>query len=161
MKVVHFSEDQPRVPAGTEKGGQWTSADKMMSEFYKISYPHPFDRTQRLIGNVGVGLAKHEGNVLLQFITSYEKKNAGQASSALNKVLELADRNMVTMKLDVHPLTNAGAREGKNLGRKALHDWYARRGFKGGDSMTRKPAGTKTFGDLLSGLTVAPKVKKP
>jgi len=140
----------PRKPKGSPQGGEFAPADAMLDEFYKTSFAHPFDRRQRLLGNVGVGLDKHEGNVLLQFIASYEKKNAGQATAALNRVAALADKHGVTLKLDVKPIPNAGAREGKNLNKKQLHDWYARHGFKGGDYMTRTPS---------SGLTVPPKFK--
>jgi hypothetical protein len=151
VKVITFDESKhPRHPAGTPQGGEFAPADAMLDEFYKKSFAHPFDHRQRLLGNVGVGLAKHEGNVLFQFITSYEKKNAGQASSALKWVTALADKHKVTMKLDVKPIPNAGAREGKNLNKKQLHDWYARSGFKGGEYMTRTPS---------SGLSVPPKFK--
>lgn len=122
----------PRRPKGSgDKSGEFINAVHTMSQ------PHPFDRRQRMIGDVGVevvpGYTKE--SVYLQHIRNYGERGKGKASGVLSRLVKAADKVGVTLELTVEPT----ASRTKGLSAMSLKSWYERHGFKGGDMGMYRP----------------------
>jgi len=127
----------PRKPKGSgSKGGEF------IRSVVELSQQHPFDRRQRLIGEVGVEVVPgySPDSVYLQHIRNYGERGKGGASRVLKLLGKEADRIGVRLELSVEPT----ASRRKGLSAVSLKSWYERHGFKSSDvGMTRKPKGAK------------------
>ena len=115
---------------------------KFFKDFRSGTVPHPWHPRMAIWNeSVGIELSAFAGHAHLSSIISFMHKNVGEASRALKWLCALANKHGVTIDLDVKPLKNAGAAQGKNLNKAQLIAWYKRNGFvsKGGDSMERLP----------------------
>ena len=126
-----YNPDQPRVPAGSAKGGEWARTDAFMDEWVKGTYEHPFDPRQRLRGNVGVEMSPWRGmdQVHISSIISYGSKGKGEGTGVLKEIVKLAEKHHVALDLTAKPIPNAGAK-GKSLTKSQLVSWYKGAGFK-------------------------------
>lgn len=125
-----------------EKQKRASALDAFLKEFDAATTPHPWHgRMSIWQDSVGIELSKWQGMIHISSIMSFAKKNDGNASKALKWLCELADKHSVKMDLEVSPVKNAGAREGKSLNKTELKSWYKRNDFKpvGGDHMLREP----------------------
>jgi hypothetical protein len=94
------------------------------------------------IGGTQVVLrALYPKTVLLASITTYGTRGIGQASQALRRVTERADKFGVEIVLSVIP------QDGGSLDADSLQAWYGRHGFvedaPGSATMTRYPTGNR------------------
>ncbi len=131
-----------RHPAGTSKGGEFAEKGaEFIGAVKKMSQQHPFDRRQRLIGEIGVEVVPGytKDSVYLQHIRNYGDRGHGSASGVLKRLTSEADRLGVRLELSVEPT----ASRTKGLSAKSLKSWYERHGFKGGDMGMYRPPRTK------------------
>ena len=120
-----------------------------MNAFFKelrgLGFSNPFLPSETVIMREGgdkesgaaVDVMPWYGRLHLSSIRSL-KRGEGNASYALNKVIELADKNNLTIELDPKPFKTGI--EGKDFTLKQLKAWYKRHGFKEeGARMVREP----------------------
>lgn len=125
-----------------EKQKRASALDAFLKDFDAGTEVHPwYSRMSIWKDSVGIELRKWQGMIHISNIMSFAKKNDGNASNAMKWLCQLADKHGVKMDLEVVPIKNAGAREGKSLNKAELKAWYKRNGFKpvGGDHMMREP----------------------
>jgi len=134
-------------------------AAKFNKDFEKLGDRNPFMPSEMVIMNPG---GAHEesgaaieagvrwGELHIASIRSF-RRGEGNASYALNKVLELADKHGLTINMTPSPFGKGTNLEempgGKMLTKKQLEKWYGRHGFVKGDEpgkfsqMIREPQG--------------------
>ena len=115
--------------------------DAFMKEYHEHTTQHPWSpRMSVWQDKVMAEVSKWQGRIHISSIMSLEK-NKGHSSEFMKWLTALADKHQVTMDLDVHPIKNAGNKDGKDLNKTQLRAWYVRNGFKkvSGDYMEREP----------------------
>lgn len=141
----------PRHPKGTEEGGKFASKETLsafMKDLYKQTQSHPFDDRQRLLGMVGMEVSPWSGMIHLSSIISYEKKGEGQATKALQKLTEMADKYGVILHGTAKAIPEAGAKNKKSLTTEQLKKWYKKNGFEvKHDEIKYHPKSVKSFAE--------------
>ena len=121
-------------------GNAGAKLDAFLHEFDSKTKPNPFMPDMGVWENsIGFELSKFDDAIHISSITSFDRKNAGNASRGLKWLCELADKHKVKLELFAVPMKNAGDREGKSLTASQLIAWYKRNGFvrDGDDYMIR------------------------
>jgi hypothetical protein len=112
-------------------GNNDVKLEAFLRDYENGTEPHPFDRNMRMWNDsVGLEVSKFDRMIHISSIISFVKKNSGDASKALKWVCGLADKHGVKLSLIVHPIKNAGAKDGVDMTEAQLMAWYKREGFE-------------------------------
>lgn len=103
------------------------AVEAFIDEFWEISQPHPFARSVRLIGTVGVTLQAFNGGVHINDLHQFGEAGEGGGTHTLRMLIQLADKHGVKLSATAKaydrdkrfPLRTSAS----------LRDWYVRHGF--------------------------------
>jgi len=104
--------------------------NSFMSDYYRMTAPHPFDRGSRVWADpddvlIFTEMRPFDGYIRFGSIASPEKPGKGYASKVIKAIVELADKHGVAMTLTAKPFGNMP----NTLSRSDLMGWYHRYGW--------------------------------
>ena len=135
----------PKDPDAIAKPAPTKPNETLMTEFRKQGFSNPFLPSEVIVMNEAAGDESGAAieaipwgdNVHIKSIRAL-KRGEGNATNALNKIIDLADKHNVTLELDPKPYETTT--KGKPLTLKQLEAWYGRHGFEYEDGqMVRAP----------------------
>jgi hypothetical protein len=105
------------------------SIDDFMVDWMNETTTNMLNEKERLVDDVaGVELRPSGGDIYIDSIRAFEA-GQGAGNAALAKIIEIADRNGVRLRLTAQEFVTGATAEGQGLSNNDLIKWYERNGF--------------------------------